>query len=102
MKKIINGKMYNTETAEEINCWENTPYKSNYAYFIEYLYRKKTGEFFLYGSGNASSKYCQETADRTRSSGERIVPISNEEAKAWVEQYCDVYTYIDLFGEVEE
>jgi hypothetical protein len=52
MKKIINGKMYNTETAEEIGSWENTPYKSNYIYFKEYLYRKRTGEFFLYGSGN--------------------------------------------------
>ena len=43
MKKIINGKMYNTETAEEIGSWENTPYKSNYIYFKEYLYRKKNG-----------------------------------------------------------
>ena len=102
MKKIINGKMYNTETAEEINDWENTPYNSNYIYFREYLYRKKTGEFFLYGYGNASSPYCEETADRMRSPGEKIVPISEEHAKTWVEEHCCVDTYIELFGDVEE
>jgi hypothetical protein len=102
MKKIINGKMYNTETAEEIGSWENTPYKSNYIYFKEYLYRKRTGEFFLYGSGNAASKYCEETTNRMRSPGERIVPLTIKEAMVWVENYCDADTYIELFGEVEE
>ena len=102
MKKILNGKMYNTETAEEIGSWENTPYKSNYIYFKEYLYRKKTGEFFLYGSGNASSKYCEVTADMMRSPGEKIVPLTKKEAMVWVENYSDVDTYIELFGEVEE
>ena len=102
MKKIINGKMYNTETATEIGSWENTPYKSNYIYFKEYLYRKRTGEFFLYGSGNAASKYCEETADRMRSPGKKIIPLTTKEAMAWVENYSDVDTYIELFGEVEE
>ena len=83
MKKIINGKMYNTETAEEFGSCENTPYKSNYIYFKEYLYRKKTGEFFMYGSGNAASKYCEETADRTRCPGERIVPLTIKEANLY-------------------
>ncbi len=102
MRKIINGKMYDTETATEIENWENTPYKNNYIYFKEYLYRKKTGEFFLYGRGNASSKYCEETADRMRSPGEKIVPLTIKEAMVWVENYSDADTYIALFGKVEE
>jgi hypothetical protein len=63
---------------------------------------QKTGEFFLYGSGNAASKYCEETAERMRSPGERIVPLTIKEAMVWVENYCDADTYIELFGEVEE
>lgn len=46
MKKIINGKMYNTETAEFIDSYESG-YPKDFAYVYEALYRKKTGEFFL-------------------------------------------------------
>ena len=28
--------------------------------------------------------------------------MSEDEAKTWVERYCDVDTYIELFGAVEE
>lgn len=47
--------MYNTETATEIDWQENTANRGDYSYYREYLYRKKTGEFFLYGYGNAAS-----------------------------------------------
>ena len=40
MRKIINKKMYDTETAEWVEEFENTPYKSNYQYYVETLYRK--------------------------------------------------------------
>ena len=102
MRKIINKKMYDTETAEWVEEFENTPYKSNYHYYVETLYRKKTGEFFLHGCGNAASPYADENADRMRSPGEKIIPLTEAEAKNWVERYGDVDTYIELFGEVEE
>ena len=102
MRKIINKKMYDTDTAEFVEVFENTPYRSNAYYFKEKLYRKKTGEFFLYGYGNAASKYCQSDAVGMREPGKKIVPMSEDEAKTWVERYCDVDTYIELFGAVEE
>ena len=102
MQKIINGRMYNTNTATEIGWRENTANRGDYSYYREYLYRKKTGEFFLYGYGNAASKYCQSDAVGMREPGKKIVPMSEDEAKTWVERYCDVDTYIELFGAVEE
>lgn len=39
MKKIINGKVYDTNTAKLIGSWD-----------AETLYQKKTGEFFLFGN----------------------------------------------------
>lgn len=102
MRKIINGKMYNTETATVIDSYENMRNKRDYGYCEELLYRKKTGEFFLYGHGGAASKYAEIQADRKRCSGEKIIPLTEQQAKAWVEQYSDVDTYIELFGEVEE
>lgn len=49
MKQIINGKMYNTETATEIATRSNGC--TGWEYLEETLYRKKNGEFFLCGSG---------------------------------------------------
>ena len=50
MKKIINGRKYDTETAKHIGSRsEGQP--GNFEYFTEDLYLKKTGEFFLLGDG---------------------------------------------------
>lgn len=97
MKQVINGKMYNTETAREITDWTNGRNLQDFYYYKEELYKKKTGEFFLYGKGNAASKY-GEWCDK----GGRIIPLSKSGAKAWVEEYSDADTYIELFGEVAE
>ena len=45
MKKIINGKTYNTETAKEISEWSEGVYR-DFTYIGETLYRKRTGEYF--------------------------------------------------------
>ena len=55
MKKIINHKMYNTETAERLASSSNGYGYDDFRYMEEQLYRKKTGEFFLYGEGGALS-----------------------------------------------
>ena len=51
MKKIINGKLYNTETAEKIDSWENMNDYRNFHYFSETLYRKRTATWAANGSG---------------------------------------------------
>ena len=72
MKKIINERMYNTETATEIDWQENTANRGDYSYYREYLYRKKTGEFFLYGYGmlhqNIASLTLSECVSQVRKS----------------------------------
>ena len=102
MQWTIDGKEYDTDTAKCVGSYKNTPYHNDANFYEEMLYRKKTGEFFLYGQGNTASKYAEVRADRMRSPGEIIIPLTEDEAKNWVEQYGDVDTYIELFGEVEE
>lgn len=34
--------------------------------------------------------------------GSRIIPLSDEEARSWVESICSYDTYCKLFGEPEE
>ncbi len=102
MKKVIDGKMYNTETAEEIG-YESYSYPNDFNYYEDTLYRKKTGEFFLVGSGGPLSKYRVQTAQNSWSGSKEVfTPLSEEEARGWVERNCSAEEYIELFGEPEE
>lgn len=96
MKKIINGKRYDTETAEEIGFWRTDRSVTDFSYCEETLYRKRTGEFFLYGEGGPSSPYSHAAYDMM-GSGEAIVPLTEDEAKTWAEQKLDADTYEALF-----
>ncbi len=102
MKKIINNKMYNTETATEIasRC-EYGRDKNNFRQLEESLYCKRTGEYFLAGEGGPLTKY-REQCDDASYRGENIFPISQEEARQWMEEYGSVEEYIEWFGEPEE
>ena len=59
MKKIINGKLYDTDTAKEMGtgCASCSP--RDFHYYSETLYRKRTGEYFLYGEGGPASRYAE-------------------------------------------
>ena len=102
MRKIINGRRYDTETAYEIAEDSNSLSRSDWHYCREKLYQKRNGEFFLCGEGGALTKYAEYVPGCGRTNGEGIVPLSEEEAKAWVERVCDYDTYCDLFDEPEE
>lgn len=101
MKKIIEGKVYNTETAEFIGSWNNGKFQNDFGYIAEELYRKKTGEFFLYGEGGPQTKYVN-CAGGVFSAGEQIVILSFLEAKKWAETKLTVEVYEKIFGEIEE
>lgn len=91
-KRIIDGKTYNTETATLIAGGEDAdmPYESG-----GYLYQSRFGAFFLYaylfGAGD-STDY------------ERIVPMTPEEARKWLETHAshEVDAIERLFGEMPE
>jgi len=101
MNKIINGKKYDTDTATLIAEWSNNYSGSDFHYCQEELYRKRTGEYFLYGEGGSLSKYSKQF--RNGSVGDcHIEPFSEKEAKEWAEEHCDGDTYIEIFGDVEE
>ena len=102
MKKIIDGKKYNTETAVEIARNGNGLSTSDSRWFEESLYKKRTGEFFLCGEGGPLSRYADTYPGGGWTYGERIIPISLEEAMTWAESVMDVDDYEAEFGEVEE
>lgn len=106
MRKIINGKLYDTDTAVSIGqCESGIP--GDLDYVSETLYQKKTGELFIHGEGGARSCYSESCGNNSWSSGSAIIPESSFsdhyiDIKEWVSEYCDVETYIKLFGPVAE
>ena len=102
MKKIINSKVYDTETAKDLGSWANGGSWKDFSHIEETLYRKKTGEFFLHGEGGPMTKYAVPQGQNSWSGGERIMPLSYAEAKAWAEEHLDGDDYERIFGAVVE
>lgn len=101
MKKIINGKKYDTETAKCIGTHQYS-HEGDFRFELEELYVTKNGTYFLYGTGGPLSKYRVQTGIRSYSGGSDIKPLSEDEAKQWSEKYMEADEYIEAFGEVEE
>ena len=78
MKKIIDGKMYNTETAVCVGT-NGYSYPGNFNWFEESLYQKKSGEFFVFGEGGAKSKFRKQIDTNAWSGGEDIFPLTENE-----------------------
>lgn len=102
MKKIINGRMYNTETAKPIKFYANDGGWRDFRHYEETLYLKRTGEFFVAGEGGPMTKYAQPCGQSGRSSGSDIIPLTEREAKEWAERHMDADEYEETFGEVPE
>lgn len=102
MKKVIRGRAYDTETACRIGAkYGNTYDRSNFEFWEEELFRKKTGEYFLYYQGGPLSKYA--THQGTNSGwGEGIKPMTYEIAQEWAETNLDAEDYLKEFGTPEE
>ena len=102
MKKIINGKVYDTEKAKKVASWYSSYARNDFHYYEEELYKKKTGEFFLYGEGNAASPYSRSCGQNEWCGSEKIVPLTFKEAQEWAEKHLDGDDYCDIFGEPDE
>jgi hypothetical protein len=102
MKKIINGKKYDTETATCVASWSANCSTTDFGYFSEQLFSKRTGEFFLYGHGGAMSKYSVSYGNGDWGGGEKIIPLTYQAAQEWAENHLDGDEYEAIFGEVVE
>ena len=100
MKKIINGKRYDTDTAKLVGEYDNDYATNDFRWYMEELYKKRTGEFFLYGEGGGLSKYSESYGD-SRGYGNKFTPLNIDEAKEWMEKNCDAEEYEEVF-EIEE
>lgn len=99
MKKIINGKLYDTDKARYLG---GDSAGDGFAYWCEELYVKRTGEYFLYGKGGAMTKYAETIGQNQWSGGEKIMPLSIETARKWAEEHLRAEDYESIFGLPDE
>lgn len=102
MKKIIDGKVYHTYTSTFIDSHENDYISTDSNWIREELYKKRTGEFFLYCEGGSETQYAKRTTDNNWSNGCEIIPLSFEAAQEWANRYTSAEIYDNFFGKIPE
>lgn len=81
MKKIIDGKVYDTEKATRIIQWSGGPSSD---IFFEELYKTQNGNYFLYGEGAENTNWAIRIGDDWYN-GWGIMPLNEKEAMEWIE-----------------
>ncbi len=100
MRKIIGGKQYDTEKAQELGSYEHL-YPRDFGWTHEKLFRKRTGEFFTWGEGGPRSRYAV-SEGHGWTGGEAITPITYQQAQEWAEEHLTADEYEAIFGEVSD
>ena len=97
MKRIIDGKTYNTKTATLICDTSNEYSRSDFKFESSDLYVTKKGAYFIAGSGGALSRFARRVSDGY-CGGEGIIPISREDALSECERHGDTDDAAEFFG----
>jgi len=92
IEKTINGLRYSTAKAILIGCRQEgsvTDLANDFHALEEGLYvTPRAKKFFLAGRGGALTKFSRASAcGNGQIAGERVVPLSREEAYSWAERY---------------
>lgn len=101
MRKVICGRMFDTETAKKLGEWNSKmkgilnydrAFNNSYGgYWEEAVYRKETGEYFLYSWSYIDT-----------GTGGHLELLSESDAKKILMQMLDGDQYEAIFGKVKE
>jgi hypothetical protein len=86
MRRVIGGKVYDTAKAVLVHEWDNAQY-GDFNFCEESLYRTRNGGFFLAGEGGLRSSYAVNVGGSFFGSGEGLRPITDAEAREWLETH---------------
>ena len=86
MKKVIDRKIYDTETAEPIAS-EHWGCNGDFKAWDETLYRTSRGSWFLYGVGGPMTKWSEPAPGGGTSGGSDIVPLTEKQAFEWCQRH---------------
>ena len=96
VKRIIDGKTYNTETATKLASWSSAD-NPDTARFPEHggvLFQTRFGAYFVV-------QY-DERQDPWDDNYEKLIPLEPDQAQRWAEKHCSVEDVEAVFGEMPE
>jgi hypothetical protein len=91
MRRIINQKVYDTETADlvcDVSGNGANFSQSDFDFDDTSLYRTKKGEWFVAGEGGASSRWGKPYGRNSYTGGAGVRTVTEDEAKALVEEFA--------------
>ena len=100
MKKVVDGKRYDTESAEFIESYEYGC--GTFQYESEALYRTPKGAWFVAGEGGPRSKYAVALSYSEWCGGKSITPLTETEAFAWCQKHAGVEVIDCYFAHLVE
>ena len=101
MKKIIDGRRYDTDTAKMLGS-DSFGARNDFSFWEEELYRKNTGEYFLHGYGGPMTRYAEAVDNNSWTWGERIFPLTIDAARKWAEDHLNADEYEKIFEVTED
>ena len=97
----MHALLYDTDTAKLLGEYQNMEDIQNRSYIREALYQKKTGEYFLYGTGGADTRYAESIGARW-TNGEKILPMDYVSAEKWAEEHLSADDFQKVFGTIDD
>ena len=101
MKKIINRKLYDTDTATLIGEWDNGAQCWGFNYITKELYKTPRGEYFLYVWGGATTAYAEPCCGGM-GEGQTIELLTKDEACEFAEKHLTADEYLSEFDLLEQ
>ncbi|QDZ26599.1 hypothetical protein [Noviherbaspirillum sp. UKPF54] len=103
MKRVVDGKTYDTETASEICQLPCNAHAGDFRWHETYLFQTKNGRFFLAGCGGPLTMWAKSVEGNGKTSGSGLRPISPEEARLHMEEAeCSTEEFDEVGLAVEE
>lgn len=97
MKRIINGLLYDTETAKMIHQWSNGRYGNDFKMREKTLYVTKKGAYFIEHQGGAMTDMAVPCGSGAKSGGCSIEPISEEDVIKFLEKHGGTEALLEHF-----
>lgn len=89
MIKVIDGKRYNTETAELVFSYWNGCSRSDFRFRTKHLHRTAKGVWFFHHDGGALSDMAVSVGSNGRGGSESIEVADSEDARRFLEKNSD-------------
>jgi len=86
MRRVIDGKVYDTDKASLI-AEDSFGYVNDFKHWEERLYKTKKGNYFLHGEGGPLSHYSKPLGNNSTGGSEKIIPMTKKEAFDWCQEH---------------